>query len=251
MDFIRVEPGSYKMGDAQVPTTISEPVDIMSTLLTQKMYFKIMGQNPSQLKDGESTVIMKVGNDLQKLQPDNPVEQVSYEDGVQLLKRINELSKQDSSLLYELIPGHIRGAKYDFITEAQIEYVMKKAETEDGDTIDEMIKRDDLEKLKQYVVFSDNSGTSTQPVGSKKPLYIDGKPIHDLNGNVWVWVKDWYQDQLSGGIDPQGPNSGSGRVVRGGSWDDDAQVLLSAYRIDNDPSDRANVIGLRLVRTAP
>jgi formylglycine-generating enzyme required for sulfatase activity len=223
----------------------------MSTLLTQKMYFKIMGHNPSGFKDGESTVTMKVGNDLQKLQPDNPVEQVSYEDGVQLLKKINELSKQDNSLLYELIPGHIRGAQYDFITEAQIEYVMKKAKTEDGDTIDEMLRRNDLEKLKQYAVFSDNSGGSTQPVGSKKPLFIDGKPIHDLTGNVWVWVKDWHQSQLSGGADPQGPNSGSYRVLRGNDWGHDAQILRSANRSYDGPGNRSCGTGLRLARTAP
>jgi formylglycine-generating enzyme required for sulfatase activity len=252
IDFIRVAPGSFEMGADRIPTTISKLVDIMSTLLTQKMYLKIMGQNLSKFQDGENTVIMNAGkNNFYKLQPDNPVEQVSYEDGVQLLKKINELSKRDSPLLYEVIPGHTRGAQYDFITEAQMEYVMKKAKTEDGDTLDEMIKRNDMEKLKQYVVYNENSGNSTQPVGSKKPLYIDGKPIYDLNGNVWVWVKDWYQRKLTGGTDPQGPKSGLARGLRGGSWDNDAHYLHSADRSKSRPGVFYNNIGLRLARTAP
>jgi formylglycine-generating enzyme required for sulfatase activity len=251
MDFIRVEPGTFKMGDAELPTAISKPVEIMSTLFTQKMYFKIMGENPSSYKDGENTEIMRVGSELQKIQPDNPVENVSYENGVQLLKKINELSKQDAPLLYELIPDHTRGAKYDFITEAQIEYVMKKAKTEDGDTIDEMIKRNDVEKLKQYVVFSENSGGRTYPVGSQKPLFVDGKPIHDLVGNISVWIKDWFQIQLFGGTDPQGPKSGFIRVLRGGGWQSSLQGLYSTYRSNSTPEIHYRGYGFRFVRTAP
>ncbi len=251
MDFIRVDAGSFEMGDSQVPATITKPVDIMSTLFTQKMYVKIMGKNPASFKDGENTVVMKAGNELHKLQPDNPIETISYEESAQLIKRINDLSRQDDSLLYELIPGHKKGAQYDFITEAQIEYVMKKAKTEDGDTIDEMLKRNDIEKLKQYTVFYDNSGNTTRPVGQKKPLFVDGKPIFDLNGNVWVWVKDLYQSQLSGGTDPQGPNTGSRRVIRGGSWGNDARVLRSAGRNSGSPGGRGDDVGLRLVRTSP
>lgn len=186
-----------------------------------------------------------------RLQPDNPIETISYEESAQLIKRINDLSRQDDSLLYELIPGHRKGAQYDFITEAQIEYVMKKAKTEDGDTIDEMLKRNDIEKPKQYTVFYDNSGDTTRPVGQKKPLFVDGKPIFDLNGNVWVWVKDWYQSQLSGGTDPQGPSTGSSRVIRGGSWFNFTQSLRSADRTDLSPGGRGSALGLRLVRTSP
>lgn len=255
IDFVRVGAGSYQMGDSKVsrtmvPVTITQPVDIMSTLFTQKMYLKFMEKNPAWFKEGKNTVVMKVGKQFQRLQPDNPIEMISYEESSQLVDRINELSKQDSPLLYELIPDHKKGDRYDFITDAQLEYVMKKAKTEDGDTIDEMLKRNDMEKLKQYAVYHDNSGNTTHPVGTKKPLFVDGKPIHDLNGNVWVWVKDAYRENLPGGTDPVVMGyEGSYRVIRGGCWYNDAQYLRSAGRLSDGPGYRYDGVGFRLVRT--
>jgi len=114
-----------------------------------------------------------------------------------------------------------------------------------------MLKRNDIEKLKTYAVFWENSARTTQLVGQKKPLFVDGKPIHDLNGNVSVWVKDWDRSQLAGGTDPQGPSTGSHRLMRGGSWGSGASLLGSAYRfVYNDPSERKRDAGFRLVRTA-
>ncbi len=77
-----------------------------------------------------------------------------------------------------------------------------------------------------------------------------GKPIYDINGNMGVWVKDWYQSQLSGGVDPQGPKGGLFRVFRGGSWDSRAQFVRSADRKFGGPEDRGYFLGFRLVRTA-
>jgi formylglycine-generating enzyme required for sulfatase activity len=250
MSFLRVEPGSFKMGDDGIAVNISKPFEIMDHLVTQKMYLALMGETPSKFKDGDNSVVMKAQGKELTLQPDNPVEQASYQDGERLLRKINELSQKGDPILNQLIPGHKLGDHYDFITEAQMEYVMKKAKTEDGDTIDQMIQRNDTEKLKSYAVYYDNADGSTQPVGCKKPLFVDDKPIFDINGNVWVWVKDWYQSKLAGGKDPQGPSAGSLRVFRGGSWFNDAGYLRSALRDYYAPADRLNGLGLRFVRTA-
>jgi formylglycine-generating enzyme required for sulfatase activity len=70
-------------------------------------------------------------------------------------------------------------------------------------------------------------------------------------GNVWEWVSDWY-DAESYGFDrsdnPRGPESGSLRIVRGGSWvSDDVDMLRSAYRHKVPPDTYAYSVGFRIV----
>ncbi|OGF59329.1 MAG: hypothetical protein A2Y62_13655 [Candidatus Fischerbacteria bacterium RBG_13_37_8] len=89
----------------------------------------------------------------------------------------------------------------------------------------------------------------THPVGQKEG---NKWGLHDMLGNVWEWVWDWYGEySLSAVTDPLGPKSGSYRVVRGGSWLNFAKICRSALRHKNDP---ANCIshhhGFRLARTA-
>ena len=138
-------------------------------------------------------------------------------------------------------------------TEAQIEYAMKMAVTLDGDSIDAMIARNDLEKLKEYVVFSGNSNfeVGTHAVKSKASLHLNGRPIY-LHGNVWEWTKDSWDGvtKLPGRKDPLGER-GSIRVKRGGSWVIDAQYLRSSNRSGYGPGFRNNQVGFRLVRTRP
>ena len=73
----------------------------------------------------------------------------------------------------------------------------------------------------------------------------------DQSGNAWEWTADWYQDSPVAGIDPSGPASGSYRVNRGGSWGNDPQYARVAIRSGNAPGSRNNVLGVRLLRTAP
>jgi sulfatase modifying factor 1 len=73
-----------------------------------------------------------------------------------------------------------------------------------------------------------------------------------MHGNVWEWCQDWWSDSLPGGIalDPQGPATGSYRVIRGGYWENwfgDAWRCRSAYRGDYDPDIRHNGNGFRVL----
>ncbi len=84
----------------------------------------------------------------------------------------------------------------------------------------------------------------------------NGLGQYDMHGNVWEWCWDWYDDYRLAGVyegevvlDPTGPDSGTRRVVRGGSWFGGSEDCRSAGRGSRYPDSAENVVGLRVVRT--
>ena len=94
--------------------------------------------------------------------------------------------------------------------------------------------------------YDNNSGSKTHPVAQKQPNELG---LYDMSGNVWEWCSDWYSDSYyrsSPKNDPQGPNSGEFRVLRGGSWGS-AAFCRVANRAGNTPVGRDGSCGFRLV----
>jgi len=87
----------------------------------------------------------------------------------------------------------------------------------------------------------------TSAVGSY-PSGASPYGVLDMAGNVWEWVSDWYDGSYysgSPGSNPQGPASGTFRVVRSGNWVNYARDLRAAYRNFGDPGVQNYVVGFR------
>ena len=99
--------------------------------------------------------------------------------------------------------------------------------------------------------YSGDGHGFTSPVGT----YVRGISPYgclDMSGNVWEWCDDWYSGDCYGkngsaivDSNPTGPDSGAYRVLRGGSWADNADRLRTAYRYRGVPADHYGFIGFR------
>src|SRR5207244_2190475 len=88
----------------------------------------------------------------------------------------------------------------------------------------------------------------TSPVGS---FAANGYGLYDMAGNVFEWCWDWYGPPHAGGTDPRGPAYGTSRVLRGGSWNNDADSARcpeESYGNSYTPETAYSIWGFRCVR---
>jgi formylglycine-generating enzyme required for sulfatase activity len=219
MEFVWIPAGSFQMGSNV--SNDEKPIHKVSLSgywmakyeLTQGQWQKIMSNNPSYFKKkGKCT------------SSNCPVEKISWEDVQKFIKKLNQKGN----------------ATFRLPTEAEWEYACRS-----GGKDQKYCGGNNLKSLGWY---DDNSGSKTHPVGKKKP---NGLGLYDMSGNVWEWVEDWYGENYYGSSparNPKGASKGSFRVIRGGSWYDNASYARSAYRYWNMPGLRFYYIGVRLVR---
>lgn len=153
---------------------------------------------------------------------DLPVECVSWDDCQEFIRKLNSLTGQ-----------HFR-----LPTEAEWEFACRGGNNSLG------YKYSGSDNIDNVAWYDGNSGDKTHPVATKSANELG---IYDMSGNVWEWCCDWYGDYTSGALtNPKGPESGSLRVPRGGSWNGNAGCCRSSLRIDFIPTYRLNDLGLRL-----
>ena len=218
MEFVSISAGSFIMGEAP-----SSPKSIR-----RNTPFKVTISNPFYMGKYEVTqeqwrAIM--GNNPAKFQnPQNPIEWISWNDIQLFIRKLNRKEGTD---------------KYRLPTEAEWEYAARAGSSA------QYFFGNSEEALEQYAWYWDQLDEKTQPVGRKKP---NPWGLHDMYGNVWEWVGDWYGDYPDAAVtDPQGPSSGSSRVARGGSWRNEAKDCRSSSRNRNAPDRRRDTLGFRLI----
>ncbi len=99
--------------------------------------------------------------------------------------------------------------------------------------------------------YEANSGGRPNPVGTKAP---NAFKLHDMLGNVREWTADWYSDSHAGSgpvTDPTGHSTGQYRVLRGGSWGNNASDVRASYRNFYRPAYRSNNVGFRCTGELP
>lgn len=157
-----------------------------------------------------------------------PVERVNWEDAQAFITKLNELT----------------GRQYRLPNEAEWEYAAKGGRYSKGY---KYAGGDDLSKVAWY---EGNSGNRTQPVATRRPNELG---LFDMNGNVWEWCSDWYEEAWATTTDYgiEAPSSGDTRVNRGGSWFNRDEVFVNgAYRHNYTALKRRNKgLGFRLAES--
>lgn len=100
-----------------------------------------------------------------------------------------------------------------------------------------------IDLLSDYAWFFQNSGGQVHNTAQK---LSNPNGLFDVHGNVWEWVYDWYGSfPKIKSKNPQGPEFGKYRVLKGGSWKDSAKNLRTSMRRDAHPKSTFDNVGFR------
>ncbi len=235
---VTVDPGEFWMGSADDEkgryadetrhrVRLGRSFLVATTPVTQALYAEVAGDEPGAF----------VGAQL-------PVESVSWYDAVRFCNALSE--RENLEPAYRIDGTDVsrirRALGFRLPTEAEWEYAARAGQegafsgsTTPGDV----------------GWYWTNAGGCTQPVGKLRPNSLG---LYDMTGNVWEWVWDVYGSYPGGGVtvDPTGPESGTLRVGRGGSWRDmERDVRVACRRCQTPPGDTSPTLGFRLARSLP
>jgi len=211
------EEGRYD-DETQHRVTLTRGFWMAKTECTQGQWASVMGTDVAELK--RTGVADKTHGHVNATGPEVAMYFTSWDDAQKWLQKMNSEKPLPS------------GWKWVLPTEAQWEYACRAGtETSYAGELDEM------------AWYWENSGSKTNPVGTKK---ANGWGLHDMHGNVYEWCADWSGDYGSGSAtDPTGSTDGTNRVIRGGSWSYYAQGCRAAGRYRDAPVNRNGSLGFR------
>ena len=235
MEFVLIPGGTFWMGSNNVKdagpchkVTIARPFYLGKYPVTQAQWEAVMGMMEVRERRGPFGWFGQQNNLIPNNPShfkgaDRPVENVSWNDVQDFIRKLNERENHN---------------RYRLPTEAEWEYACRAGST------GRYCFSDDKSRLKDYAWYKGNSEGRTHPVGQKKP---NAWGLYDMHGNVFEWVQDWYGSYGAGAVvDPRGPDAGVLRVLRGGSWRDNAESCRSANRDGHGPDFNISSFGFRL-----
>jgi formylglycine-generating enzyme required for sulfatase activity len=230
-EFIAVTPGEGKfpaeftMGDDGGPQAerpahrvkVKLPFQIARYEVPQNLWEAVMGDNPSRWKG-----------------PRNSVEMLSFDDAQEFCRKATELMRAAKLIKPDEVIRLPSEAEWEYAARAG-----SKTRYSFGD---------DAAQLNDYGWHHGNAAGNDPPVGAKKP---NAWELYDVHGYLWEWCADAWHDNYEGApADGSAWNAGgvaNKRVLRGGSWKDDAPSLTSAFRRPADKQLKDDAVGLRCV----
>ena len=212
----RVEGGTFTMG---ATAEMSEPYSHEKP--THQVTLSSYAIGETEVTQALWQAVM--GNNPSNFKGDDlPVENVSWYDCQTFINKLNNLT----------------GQRFRLPTEAEWEFAAR------GGNRSNHTQYSGSSRLDDVAWYAGNSGNETHPVKTKRANELG---IYDMTGNVWEWCQDWDGSYSSSSqSNPTGPDSGSGRVSRGGSWFLAAWGCRSSGRYSDAPDYRNDGLGLRL-----
>lgn len=212
---VQIPRGSIEMRDDRIKKVWSQEIDsfyLSKLLVTQDLYFKVTGHNPSEFKGDR-----------------RPVELVSWREAASFCNELSRLAELNPCYLIgeenQEVVAHKNANGFRLPTEAEWEYACKAGTIANR-----------YGELRSIAWYKDNSENSTHPVGQKQP---NPWGLFDMLGNVWEWCSDLYDTQ----------EYGSYRIFRGGGFCDlERSVMATTRRRSHPLKFRIEDLGFRIAR---
>ncbi len=237
MEFVLLPAGGFDMGSRPAeklrdpgetlhPVNLTKAFYMQTSEVTVGQWTSVMGRRFLGARSGPSG---------------SPVTRVSWFDCAEFIKKLNERGE----------------GVYRLPTEAEWEYACRAGSGSPfswGTEIDctRAMFANHTQKEDECTKVSQSKGMQVDGPALVKSYPPNAWGLYDMHGNVWEWCQDWFGEYPQSQVtDPTGPESGSLKVRRGGSWFSAGHRLRCANRAYAHPASRFRNTGLRLVREVP
>ena len=242
------------LDEEQHQVLLTRTFEIGTQEITQEQWKAVTGQNPSQN--------ISCG-------PQCPVENISWCDAVYFANLVSEqeglsavyavpngfglgLDTHSCNQLSAMVSAQLDNSGYRLPTEAEWEWTARDLSYYQNQMGYQQINWESHRyagsSTAKKVAWYRDSTSSTRAVCTKESTIMN---VCDLSGNVFEWTQDWYAADSSSfsNTDPFGPESGTTKILRGGSFQSPKNAIRNSFRYSTSPGYRDGQMGFRLVRT--